>query len=264
MRKYLLLLLFPAVLHAQDVAQPSPYPNTFYKKERIKQTTVYAVTVTPPYSLDIVIASPKGKGKKQLSQMINEAEKSESKNIILGVNASYFDPSTGEVIGTTVYRKKTIKEESLHRAQADIRDHMLSFGYDLPAVYSLLTAGPYLVKDGKNIALKAAREENFSKNYDSYHPRTALGKRADGSLVFVVVDGRKNNEKGMTLDELAQYLLQQKCVEAINMDGGGSSTLVLSGEFYGKDKRENYVQNKPSDGHERAVVNGIVVIENNK
>ena len=69
------------------------------------------------------------------------------------------------------------------------------------------------------------------------------------------------DEKGMTLDELALYLLQQKCVEAINMDGGGSSTLVLSGEFYGRDKQENYVQNKPSDGKERAVVNGIVVIE---
>ncbi len=261
MQKYLLLLLFPAVLHAQEVIHSSPYPYITYKKERVKQTTVHTVTVAQPYTLDMVLASETGKGKKQLSQMIQEAEKRENKNIILGVNASYFDPPTGNIIGTTVYRKKTIKKEPLHRAQADIQNHALHLGYDLPTVYSLLTAGPYLVKEGKNIALHAAREEDFSKEYDEYHPRTAIGKKTDKSLVFVVVDGRKKDEKGMTLDDLAQYLLQQKCIEAINLDGGGSSTLILSGEFYGKDKYENYVQNKPSDGKERAVVNGIVVVE---
>lgn len=63
------------------------------------------------------------------------------------------------------------------------------------------------------------------------HPRTAVGILESGEYLFVVVDGR-NKEKsvGMTMLELAEFMLQQGCVDALNIGGGGCSTLVINGK----------------------------------
>lgn len=62
------------------------------------------------------------------------------------------------------------------------------------------------------------------------HPRTAVGIRSNGDWVFVVVDGRiPNLGGGMTMSELAQLMVDLGCVEALNLDGGGSSTMVIDG-----------------------------------
>jgi exopolysaccharide biosynthesis protein len=68
---------------------------------------------------------------------------------------------------------------------------------------------------------------------------------------MVSVDGRlKNISVGMTLNELADYMSDLGCVEAMNLDGGGSSTLWYDGK----------VQNRPCDGYERPVANSLVVL----
>jgi len=79
-------------------------------------------------------------------------------------------------------------------------------------------------------------------------PRTAFGLRGDGSVVTYVVDGRNSEHSvGLTLDELAEEMLRQGCVYAVNFDGGGSSALSvrIPGE------RRAAVVNRPSDGSER-------------
>ena len=79
-------------------------------------------------------------------------------------------------------------------------------------------------------------------------PRTAFGVRSDGSVVSFVVDGRNSEHSvGLTLDELADEMLRQGCVYAVNFDGGGSSALSvrIPGE------RNARVVNRPSDGSER-------------
>ena len=78
-------------------------------------------------------------------------------------------------------------------------------------------------------------------------PRTAVGIKKDGSLMLVVVDGRSNNSAGLTLAELATYMLRLGAREAVNFDGGGSSVLAING----------LVVNKPSDGKERPVSIGL-------
>jgi exopolysaccharide biosynthesis protein len=84
------------------------------------------------------------------------------------------------------------------------------------------------------------------------HPRTAVGLRADGTWVFVVVDGRQPQlSLGMNLKDLADLLLSLGCVHALNLDGGGSSTLYLQGK----------VVNSPSDAaKERPVSDAIVIL----
>lgn len=70
------------------------------------------------------------------------------------------------------------------------------------------------------------------------HPRTAAGWTADGTLLLVTVDGRQpGHSVGMTLPELAAFLVEIGAVEALNLDGGGSTTFVVNGQ----------VANRPSD-----------------
>jgi exopolysaccharide biosynthesis protein len=63
------------------------------------------------------------------------------------------------------------------------------------------------------------------------HPRTAIGTRKDGTLALVTVDGRQPRKSvGMTIPELAALLLELGCEEALNLDGGGSTTMVIRGK----------------------------------
>ncbi len=83
------------------------------------------------------------------------------------------------------------------------------------------------------------------------HPRTAVGVRADGRILLVTVDGRQPElSVGMTIAELASLLIELGAVEAVNMDGGGSTAMVVRGE----------VVNSPSDlTGERAVGDALLV-----
>lgn len=86
------------------------------------------------------------------------------------------------------------------------------------------------------------------------HPRTAVGFNADGSTMYLLtVDGRMAASRGMTLQEEGEFLQEVGATDAINLDGGGSSTLVARdpGEA-GVD-----VENQPSDGYQRSVPDGI-------
>jgi hypothetical protein len=86
-------------------------------------------------------------------------------------------------------------------------------------------------------------------NADRSNPRTAIGVDAGGFLYLLVVDGRSEQSLGMTLLELQAYVIGMGLTNAINLDGGGSSTLVLGGS----------VMNKPSDGRERPVPSVVEV-----
>ena len=81
------------------------------------------------------------------------------------------------------------------------------------------------------------------------HPRTALGLRKDGTLIILVADGRRERAQGLAGPEMSEILLRERVADAINLDGGGSTTLYI--------EAEGGIQNQPSDGHERVVVNQL-------
>lgn len=112
----------------------------------------------------------------------------------------------------------------------------------------VLGAGPSLVADGK--ADVRSREENIADDIARGRaPRTAAGVKKDGTVILLVVDGRSSASAGMTLQELASYMVKLGAWQAVNFDGGGSSEMVLDGK----------ILNNPSDGRERAVSVGLGV-----
>jgi hypothetical protein len=102
----------------------------------------------------------------------------------------------------------------------------------------LLQAGPVLVREGEPAVRDGQDPEGFSAGaaqFDSditagRYPRAALGI-ADGALLAVVCDGRSRVDAGLSLAELAALLVDLGAREAINLDGGGSTSLVCAGEL---------------------------------
>lgn len=114
---------------------------------------------------------------------------------------------------------------------------------DLRGASMAVSGGPILVQGGK--ALRVT-----SNKAGDRHPRTAFGWN-EGSFFFVQVDGRQPDLSiGMTLRELADYMVRLGCEQAMNLDGGGSSTLWLNGR----------VMNSPCYGHERPIGNCLAVV----
>jgi len=121
-------------------------------------------------------------------------------------------------------------------------------GFDWTKVNNAVGGGPRLLKDGKPAV--SANEEGFGASFSTArHPRTMVGKTADGAIWWVVTDGRQKQSAGVSLAEGAAIMQRLGCVDAINLDGGGSSALSLFGAAV----------NKPSGGVERAVANGVAL-----
>lgn len=108
----------------------------------------------------------------------------------------------------------------------------------------MIGAGPQLIRGGK-IDLS----EGGFNHASGRHPRTAFAVTGEGKFLFVTLDGRQSTSAGMTIAELAELLHSMGAVEAINLDGGGSSTMVINGA----------IRNSPSDRRERPVSDAILV-----
>lgn len=110
----------------------------------------------------------------------------------------------------------------------------------------MLASGPLLVQNGKvdmTINPKSSRAQ-------SVHPRTAVAVNEDGSKVFLVtVDGRRAGSTGMNLTDFSEYLISIGAHYALNLDGGGSTTMAVRkrGDMYPT------LFNQPSDNYERTI-----------
>lgn len=107
-----------------------------------------------------------------------------------------------------------------------------------------LSGGPLLLLSGVEVFNEASEgwtiaQSNTPARRDEMHrwinlrnPRTAIGQREDGTILIVVIDGRQPDRSvGATIDELRAVMASLGAVDAINLDGGGSSTLALEGEL---------------------------------
>lgn len=119
---------------------------------------------------------------------------------------------------------------------------------DFGEIKTAIGGGSVLVQDGKRAT--------FTNVISGTHPRTAAGIDKSGKkLILVTVDGRQTATKGMTQTELADYMISLGAYAAINLDGGGSTTMVL------RNGEKNVLEtvNTPSDGTARAIATGLGV-----
>jgi hypothetical protein len=116
-----------------------------------------------------------------------------------------------------------------------------------PGVVDAIGGNPRLVVDGA----VSGPEVDGTGEFFGRHSRTAVGATADGRLLLVVVDGRQPGySRGMTLRELAELMQRLGAVQAVNLDGGGSSEMVVNG----------LPASRPSDGRGRGIANALVVL----
>jgi hypothetical protein len=114
-------------------------------------------------------------------------------------------------------------------------------------VFDTIGGNPVIVQDGQIVW----SDVNGTTSFHGRNPRTGVGVTADGRVLLIAVDGRQPGySKGMTLLQFAQLFMDKGAVNALNLDGGGSTTVVVNGD----------IKNRPSDGNERSVSSALVVL----
>jgi exopolysaccharide biosynthesis protein len=124
-------------------------------------------------------------------------------------------------------------------------------------INQLVGGWPRLVKDGLNLMkINDTAEGDLPRFSKVKHPRTGIGFSKDSTLIyFITVDGRQESSSGMTLIEFADLMIEEGIFQGLNLDGGGSTTMVIN----------NKIVNNPSDiTGERQVGNCIMLIRKQK
>jgi len=157
----------------------------------------------------------------------------------LATNAAFFDMNDGSCIGPVVSDGQIIHSSSVQGAVFGItNDGKFAAGY---ANQTLINTGMFkqlvqgrgwLIHNGQSYIQTSASIEGISKSFiNLIAPRLAIGWDAQGRLILVVIDGSEAKRKGIDLNTFTDVLLKFGCVEAINLDGGGSVTFVWNGHY---------------------------------
>ena len=127
---------------------------------------------------------------------------------------------------------------------------------DRGALRTVVGGWPRIVDGGRNVALAADSVEGTIPRFSrARHPRSALGiSRDSATLYMVAVDGRQRTSVGMTLEELADAMISLGAYEAMNLDGGGSTALVVG----------DSIVNTPSDTTGERPVGNVVAVTRRK
>ncbi len=182
---------------------------------------------------------------------------------LVAINGGFFDMKNG---GATDFIQVENKVVNRTRKETDRGNALLLMSkkeinikvatdtsYEAKRYPNVMLSGPLLVRSGNPYPLT---KNAFN---DNRHPRTAIALTGDNKLLLFVVDGRNKSSHGMNLHELSSILRWLGAKEAMNLDGGGSTTLYIKGAT------ENGVVSYPSDNKlfdhegERAVANIVYV-----
>lgn len=159
-------------------------------------------------------------------------EQCDANNAVLGINAGGFQDFNGRGMGNIpvgLVKSEGQMVNSAVTGQYQIigydNDDNLRMGYDLD-VSELRDAAqfyPIIVLNGEN---------HTDGSYGmGIQPRTAIGQTADKTTLMLIIDGRQTSSLGTTVSECAEILLRYDCWNAMNMDGGSSSSMTYMGEM---------------------------------
>jgi exopolysaccharide biosynthesis protein len=198
------------------------------------------------------------------------SKQAEKAGAIAAVNAGFFNikdggsvtyiRTGGKIVDTDTAKRWSRNSNMTGALVVDMKSHvsigraMTNTWYDSHQEYpEVLVTGPLLISGKEKMQLPP------TPLVKTKHPRTAIGKRGSHRIVLVTLDGRTDQAVGMTLAELTDLFISLHCRDAVNLDGGGSTTMWISGKpFEG-------VVNMPCDNkkfdHEGArAVSDILII----
>lgn len=203
-------------------------------------------------NFNIAVADTMANGKLTNRKLIPTSQLAQQKDALVAVNAGFFDMKNGgsvdfvkvsgtitdttRINGVTRLPFHSISAITIHKNKVKIIKGTQQLGWEKALnEENVLLTGPLLIYEGKKQVLA---KTPFN---DNRHPRTCACITKDKKLLLITVDGRASEAYGMTLHELTILASTLNCKDAINFDGGGSTTMYLKG------KPENGVVNFPSD-----------------
>ncbi len=267
-----------AVLSGQITAQVDRYNKIKWEKEKITSGLIWKSSHTilndsVPQNINILFVNLNKR--KIFIQYNSEKNIPVSKqaapvNAIAAVNGGFFNIKNG---GSATYIRtggKIIDSDTSRKwsrnanmtgsvliksgSELFINRSMSNQWYnDHPEYNDVLVTGPLLIENADTIKLP---ETSLVINK---HPRTAIGIRSNKKVLLITLDGRTKEAAGMTLNELADLMISLKCWNAVNLDGGGSTTMWINGKPF------NGVVNMPCDNKqfdhygERAVSDILII-----
>ncbi len=238
--------------------------NLHYLNTAGKPMAVYILQVNlkKKYNLGIETSTPFNKDTFARQTMMKqmEYENTPEHRVVAGVNAGFFNMKTGTPVEVEIKEGRILKDTILpHRAFIGVlKNGKVIIGE--ARLYAKKKNKLMEATGGSNILVKKGRVVPQKHNSFSLtrHPRTAVGIINRHKVVFVVVDGRQPDyANGMPLSELAHLMKLLGSKTALNLDGGGSSTLISLDEKTG----QWINRNKPSGKQERPVANGWIVVD---
>lgn len=190
-------------------------------------------------------------------------------NALVAINGSFFNTETGGTVTFLKVQDSVIVDgasgRNLYTENGGIAWNNSNSpkiiprpenGWAISDLENVIASGPLLVLDK---TIRSFNNDPFNQNR---HPRTAVATTTDNRLFLLTVDGRSFQSYGMTIPELAEFLLSAGAADALNLDGGGSTTMWI------QDKTETGVVNYPSDNlefdhnGERRVSSALLLILN--
>lgn len=231
--------------------------NPLYKEMRRYSSNVNILEIPKDYIVDVELGKY---AKLERVSSVVAAKLKEGKDVVAAVNCGffwktlehigmlideglYYTPPTSAAIDFIYYKNGTTEIKNLSGYNGTLLSGLQkSTNWAIGTSYSLVQKGKINLENSGKYSHAKGRE-----------PRTLIGQKADGTFVLVVVDGRRITSLGVTAQQSAEIMLDLGCYNAVNVDGGGSSVMVVVEN--GKVK----VVNKPSDGSERAVGSMLLV-----
>lgn len=196
----------------------------------------------------VSVLEPGGPGGCRMNRRASVEETATAAGCLYAQNGGFFSTSSGECLGNVVSGGRLVRDSGgVQNAQFGIRkDGTLVFGYlsqedvlDQSNPFVQLVSGViWLLRNGEvyiNQSLEAEcteTQETGSLRYfvDVVSARTAVGHDKEGRLILFQIDGQ-TKKRGMNLWQVADFLKENGVINAINLDGGGSSTYVVNGSL---------------------------------
>lgn len=275
--KSLVAILIICSVQALD-AQIKDFRKIKWEREKIAPGMVRRSTHTilydsVPQNINILIVNTK---KRNISlyyspeKNVRTSELAAKADAIAAINAGFFNVKLGgsvtyiRVDGRIMDQDTALKWKRVpnmngallvdSKGDVFIDKVMPNSWYDShPEFKDVLVTGCLLLKSGSKVTMP---ETSLVINR---HPRSVIGLKGNGKVILLTLDGRAEQAAGMTLPEITDLMVSLKCYDAVNLDGGGSTTMWIKGRPF------SGVVNMPSDNKiydhegERAVSNIILV-----